>query len=96
MNYLTAIHQQGVSIYERITGKDWLSSLAIAALVGGGDVHIFAVFGDCPTSYLDALGLEKRGQLVVGEGVADVFFFDELFDLALEDDEGRVRTLGTV
>src|SRR5436305_6417638 len=59
------------------------------ALVRAGDAHVFAVFGNCPPGHLDALRLQDPCDLLVGQGAAGIFFLDELFDAALQDQQRR-------
>src|SRR5690349_9485523 len=59
------------------------------ALVRAGDAHVFAVFGNCPPGHLDALRLQDPCDLLVGQGAAGIFFLNELFDAALQDQQRR-------
>ena len=72
------------------------SGFASTALVGRGDVQIFAVLGDGATGDLNSLPLEQGSELVVGEGVARVFFFNQLADFALENYERGVGSFGSI
>ena len=75
------------------------SGLAAAALVGGRDVQVFAVFGDGAAGDLNSLPLQEGGQLIVGEGMPRVFFVDELANFTLEDDQrgvGAFRSAGAM
>ena len=45
---------------------DRLLGVALAALVGRGDIHVLAVLGDRAAGQLDSLGLEYHGQLIIG------------------------------
>src|SRR5580658_9692057 len=56
-------------------------------LMRGGNIHVFAIFGHGTACELDALRLQECGELVVGERMARVFVFDELFYLALEHEQ---------
>src|SRR4051794_11352239 len=64
-----------------------------STLVGAGDLHVFAVFGDSAARDLDTLGLEDSGDLLVRERVLRVFVFDKLFDATLEDEQRCSATL---
>src|SRR5436305_7885497 len=59
------------------------------ALVRAGDAHVFAVFGNRPPGHLDALRLQDPCDLLVGQGTAGIFFLDEFFDAALQDQQRR-------
>lgn len=71
-------------------------SVATTPLVSGWNPHVLAVLGDGSAGQLNALRLQERGQLVVRERAARIFVFDQLFYLALEHQQRRVRTLGAV
>jgi hypothetical protein len=58
-----------------------------SALVGARDAHIFPVLRNRAASDLDALRLEDAGDLLVGQRPGGIFFFDELLDPALEDEQ---------
>ena len=59
------------------------------ALVRAGDAHVFAVFGNRPSGHLDALRLQDPCDLLVGQGAAGIFFLDQFFDAALQDQQRR-------
>src|SRR3982074_31701 len=67
-----------------------------SALVRAGDAHVFPVFGYGAARDLDALRLKDPGDLLVGQRAAGVFFFDQLFDAALQDQQRRVAALGAL
>src|ERR1035438_9525863 len=66
------------------------------ALVRAGDAHVFAVFRHRAAGHLDALRLQDAGDLLVGQRTAGIFFFDELFDAALEDQQRSAAALGAL
>src|ERR1700757_5352885 len=57
------------------------------ALVSARDAHVFAVFGDRAAGHLDTLRLQDSGDLLVSQRAGRIFFLDELFDAALQDQE---------
>src|ERR1700674_2208159 len=70
--------------------------LLYSALVSARDAQIFPVLRDRATSDLDALRLQDTGDLLVGERPGRIFFLNELFDAAFEDEQRRVAALRTV
>src|ERR1700722_3300531 len=56
--------------------------------------HVFAVLGYRAAGHLDALRLQDAGDLLVGERTAGIFFVDELFDAALENQQRSVAAFG--
>src|SRR5277367_821038 len=71
-------------------------SFSYPALVGARDAHIFPVFRDRAASDLDALRLQDAGDLLVGQGPGGIFFLNELFYAALQDEQRSVAALGAV
>src|SRR5271154_3516650 len=57
------------------------------ALGSAGDAHIFAVFCNCATRDVNAVVVELLGNLLVGERLGGVFFFDHFFDETLESEQ---------
>src|SRR5215469_6825705 len=57
------------------------------ALVRARDAHVFAVFGYGAAGHLNALRLQDAGDLLVGQRASGIFFLDEFFDTAFEDQE---------
>ena len=57
--------------------------VSLAALVGGRNVHVFAVFCHGAARKLDALIVQHCRNLIVSERVASIFFFNQLADLPL-------------
>jgi hypothetical protein len=57
------------------------------ALVRARDAHVFAVFGHRAAGHLDTLRLQDAGDLLISQRTAGVFFFNELLDAALEDQQ---------
>jgi hypothetical protein len=53
--------------------------------MSGRYIHIFAVFSHGASGELDALRLECRRKLVVGQGMTCVFVLNELANLSLEN-----------
>ena len=67
--------------------------LLYSALVGARDAHVFPVFRDRAASDLDALRLQDAGDLLVGQRPGGIFFFDEFFDTAFQDEQRCVAAL---
>src|SRR5216684_9213258 len=67
-----------------------------SSLVRAGDAHVFPVFGYGAARDLNALRLENPGDLLVGQRAAGIFFFDQLLDSALQDQQRRVASLGAL
>src|SRR5579883_1611884 len=65
-----------------------------SALVGTRDAHVLAVFRNRAASDLDALRLKDAGDLLVGQRPGGIFFFDQLLDAPLEDQQRGVAALG--
>src|SRR5271157_167627 len=70
--------------------------VALAALMSAGDVHVFAIFGYGAACQLDALIIQHRSQLFVGERMLRVLLGDELAYFALEHQQRRINSLGPV
>src|ERR1700691_90998 len=70
-----------------------LNSIPDSALVGAGYAQIFAVLGYCAAGYVDALSLEHTGNQIIGQGLARIFFIDQLLDLAFEQHERGAASL---
>src|SRR6266403_4831414 len=66
------------------------------ALVGAGDAHIFAVFCDGTAGVVNAAVVELFGDLIVGERLGAVFFFDHFLDQALEREQRHAAAFRTV
>src|SRR5260370_2294052 len=66
------------------------------SLVRAGDAHVFPVFGYGAARDLNALRLENPGDLLVGQRAAGIFLFDQLLHAALQDQQRRVASLGTL
>ncbi len=64
-----------------------------SALVGARDAHVFPVFRDRAAGDLDTLRLQDAGDLLVGQWPGGIFFFDQLFDPALEDQQRSIAAL---
>src|ERR1035437_2789045 len=67
-----------------------------SSLMGARDFHIFPIFRDRSASDLDALRLQNAGDLFVGQRPAGIFFFDQLLDAALQNEEGSTTALGSL
>jgi hypothetical protein len=76
--------------------QDDKPSFLYSALVSARDAHIFPVLRDRSASDLDALRLQKAGDLLVRQRPGRIFFFDKLFHPALEDEQRSVASLRTV
>src|SRR5579864_1168190 len=70
--------------------------LLYSALVGTRDAHVLPVFRNRAASDLDTLRLKDAGDLLVGQRSGWIFFFDELLDAALQDQQRRVAAFGAL
>src|SRR5579862_9282961 len=66
------------------------------ALVRAGDAHIFTVLGDGAARDLNALRLQNARELLVGERPRWIFFLNQFFDAALQNEQAGVAALGTL
>src|SRR6266404_9913755 len=66
------------------------------ALVSAGYAHVFAIFRDGAASDVNAGVVEFLGDLVVGERLGAVFFFDHFLDQALEREQRHAAAFRTV
>src|ERR1700738_5316777 len=71
-------------------------SVFYPALVSAGDAHIFAVFCYGAARDVDARVVELLGDLIVGERLGSVFFFDHFLDQTLEGEQRHSAALRTV
>ena len=55
--------------------------------MSAGNSHVFPVLGHGAAGDLDPLGLQYARDLLIGQGVRGIFFFNELLDTALEDEQ---------
>src|SRR5215471_11089355 len=82
---------QGLKPHLLVTGPAWLTPCPstklffYSSLVSARNAHVFAVLGYRAAGHLNALRLQDAGDLLVGQRTSWIFFFDELFDTALED-----------
>src|SRR5207248_10442258 len=75
----------------------WVVTLVLdSALVSAGDTHVLAVLGDGAARDLDALRLQDACDLLVGERLGAVFFFDQLFNAALQNQKRGVAAFRTI
>src|SRR6267154_2175952 len=66
------------------------------ALVSAGDAHILVIFRDGAASDVNAGVVEFLSDLVVGERLGAVFFFDHFLDQALEREQRHAAAFRTV
>src|ERR1700732_474317 len=66
------------------------------ALVGAGDAHIFAVFCDGAAGDVNTAVVELFGDLIVGERLGTVFFFDHFLDQTLAREQPHADDFRTV
>src|SRR5882762_12038503 len=66
------------------------------ALVSAGYAHVFAIFRDGAASDVNTSVVEFLGDLVVGERLGAVFFFDHFLDQALERKQRHAAAFRTV
>jgi hypothetical protein len=52
-----------------------------------GYLHVFPVFRNRTASDLNTLRLQNLRNLIVGEGLGGVFFFDQPFDPSLQNQQ---------
>src|SRR5258708_13381008 len=66
------------------------------SLVSAGYAHVFAIFRDGAASDVNAGVVEFLGDLIVGERLGAVFFFDPFLDQALEREHGHAAAFLTL
>src|SRR6266403_6006617 len=66
------------------------------ALVSAGDAHVFAIFRHRAASDVNAGVVEFLGDLIVGERLGAVFFFDHFLDQALEREQRHAAAFWAV
>src|ERR1700738_4866150 len=71
-------------------------SVFYPALVGAGNAHIFAVFCDGTAGDVNAGVVELFGDLIVGQRLGAVFFFDHFLDQALEGEQRHAAAFRAV
>src|ERR1700751_3473821 len=70
-----------------------LPLLLHSAVVGTRDAHVLPVFRNRAASDLDTLRLKDAGDLLVGQRPGWIFFVDELFYTALQDQQRSIAAL---
>src|SRR5579859_765456 len=73
-----------------------VGSALYATLVGAGDAHVFAVFGNSAARNVNARVIQLLGNLFIGERLRSVFFFNHFFDETLEGEERHPAALGAI
>src|SRR5580704_14083595 len=71
-------------------------SVLLAALVSAWNSHVLAVLGDGAAGDVNAGVVELLGDLLVGQRLGGVLFFDHLLDEALEGQQGHAVALRAV
>ena len=67
-----------------------LSPFPHPALMCAGDAHILAILCDRTASDLDTLRLQNSCELLVGERAGGIFFVNQFFDAAFQNEQRRV------